>query len=107
MNHPTMRAALALFVSLLLPATALGRQEATRPATQPTTNPATPTTSPWASPAFSRAMTVSPATAEDAVPPSQRADPFAFSQDALELRHENAATLYLQAFNSRGPKPEE
>src|SRR5688572_26651325 len=107
MNHSTMRAALALFVSLLLPATALGRQAATRPATQPTTNPTTPTTSPWASPAFNREMTVSPAKAEDAVPPSERADPFAFSQDALELRHENAATLYLQAFNFRGPTPDE
>ncbi len=44
-----------------------------------------------------RVMTVSPARAEDALPPGE-ADVFAFAQDALKLRDENAAPLYLQAF---------
>lgn len=70
------------------------RVATTQPATQAVTQPATqPTTS-----RYNRTMTVSPAAAEDALPPDQRADVFAFSQEALELRHENAATLYLQAF---------
>lgn len=81
-----LRVALTVVVSTLLAYSIASAQN--RPATQPSTQKSQ----------FDREMTVSPAKAEDAVDPSVRADPFAFSQDALELRHENAATLYLQAF---------
>ena len=46
---------------------------------------------------FDRTFTVSPAPAEDRAPLQERPAVFAFSQEALELRHENAATLYLMA----------
>lgn len=50
---------------------------------------------------YDREMTVSPAEADEVE------GVFAFSQDALELRDENAATLYLQAFTYLPEEDEE
>lgn len=86
MNTRIKLALALLFSTAIAPAAFPQDGPATRPATQPDKSQ------------FDREMTVSPAKAEDAVPPGERADPFAFSQDALELRNENAATLYLQGF---------
>ena len=70
--------ALSLFAAA---APAPARLPATQPATAPATRPSRD----------DRAMTISPAAADDA------ADLFVYSQQALDLRDENAATLYLQA----------
>ncbi len=83
MKTSTMRFALALVLLILLATPAHAQDPPTQPATQGSV--------------FDREMTVSPAKAEDA-DSTRRAGFFAFSQDALELRHENAATLYLQGF---------
>lgn len=84
---PTLRTFACVLVILLAGgASRAASQDATQPATQPQKS------------RLDREMTVSPAKAEDALPAEQRPSVFAFSQDALELRNENAATLYLQAF---------
>src|SRR5690606_2652789 len=78
---PTTPAAQAVPVPAALGAHISAEQEATRPRASRS----------------DRVMTVSPAKAEDALPPGE-ADVFAFAQDALKLRDENAAPLYYQAF---------
>ena len=88
MSTLRLRLAHLLFVSTLLAPASVGFAQGTT--TRPTTQKSQ----------HDREMTVAPAKAEDAVPPGQKADPFALSQDALPLRQENAATLYLQAISA-------